>query len=309
MKASEFTFDSCVSGVKIYTRLFEPDAAPKAVLQICHGMAEHGALYKPFCEFMAGQGFAVAVNDHVGHGRSVHSGALYGHFGDEGGLQNTVRDARQLQTLLRRRFPNVPYFLMGHSMGSFIARAFTAQFGESLTAAVFMGTSAGLPTALWKAERVYLKLLKKTKGPGAKLSHLERLATGPYNRTVKNPRTASDWVTSKEEEVDRFVADPLCGFPLTVQGYIDLGTLLQEINSDAWFKAVPTALPILLISGEDDPVGDMGRGVRAVQKRLLDTGHSVTLTLYPGIRHALVTERNSDEVFRDIEAFLTAHLQ
>lgn len=188
-------------------------ANPKAVLQISHGMAEHSALYKPFCEYMAQRGFVVVINDHLGHGRSVTSGALYGHFGEKGGLYNVVEDQRNLQSIMREKYPELPYFLMGHSMGSFIAREFAAAYGNSLTAVVFMGTSAGISTAMWKAERTYLNMLKKAKGARAKIPSLEKIATGPYNKKFKPNRTNYDWVTSKEEEVDRFVNDPLCGLP------------------------------------------------------------------------------------------------
>lgn len=308
VRSSQFTFNSCTAKNKIFTRLYEPDTPPAAVLQISHGMAEHSALYRPFCEYMAQRGFAVAVNDHLGHGRSVASGALYGHFGDRGGLYNVVEDVRNLQSVMREKYPDLPYFLMGHSMGSFIAREFAAAYGTSLTAAVFMGTSAGIPEGVWRAEHAYLEMLKKSKGPRAKLPHLARLATGPYNKKFKPNRTEFDWVTSKEEEVDRFVNDPLCGFPLTVQGYIDLGALLHAVNSDEWYRRLPKKLPVYLISGESDPVGGMGKGVRKIEKKLRETGHDVTMTLYPRVRHALVTEVNADRVFADVYAFLAAHL-
>lgn len=209
---------------------------------------------------------------------------------------------------MREKYPELPYFLMGHSMGSFIAREFAAAYGNSLTAVVFMGTSAGISTAMWKAERTYLNMLKKAKGAQAKIPSLEKIATGPYNKKFKPNRTNYDWVTSKEEEVDRFVNDPLCGFPLTVQGYIDLGTLLYAINTDQWYRRVPKDLPILLISGENDPVGDMGKGVRRVFDKLNKTGHDVKLTLYPRIRHALITEMNSAQVYEDLYAFFSSHL-
>ena len=161
---------------------------------------------------------------------------------------------------------------------------------------------------MWKAERTYLNMLKKAKGARAKIPSLEKIATGPYNKKFKPNRTNYDWVTSKEEEVDRFVNDPLCGFPLTVQGYIDLGTLLYAINTDQWYRRVPKDLPILLISGENDPVGDMGKGVRRVFDKLNKTGHDVKLTLYPRIRHALITEMNSAQVYEDLYAFFSSHL-
>lgn len=308
MKATEFTFNSCTAKNKIFTRLYEPDGAPVAVLQIVHGMAEHSALYRPFCEYMAERGFAVVVSDHIGHGRSVSSGALYGHFGDKGGLYNVVEDMRNLQSIMKEKYPELPYFMMGHSMGSFIAREFAAAYGSSLAAVVLMGTSAGLSNPVWQAEKAYLELLKSAKGGKAKVQHVADMATGSYNKPFKPNRTKFDWVSSSEEEVDRYVRDPLCGFPLTLQGYIDLGTLLQEVNKDEWYARVPRKLPIYLISGEFDPVGGMGKGVRKIEKKLRDTGHNVKMTLYPRIRHALVTEINSERVFADIHEFLTKYL-
>ncbi len=304
-----FTFRSCVAGEKLFAALYLPETAPRAVLQIAHGMAEHSGLYEPLCRYFASRGFAVAINDHLGHGKSISSGALYGHFGDEGGLMNVVEDMRNLQCTVRAEFPQLPYFLLGHSMGSFLAREFAASYGGSLSGAVFMGTGEGLPGPVWKAERAYLDFLKRTRGGRAHLPYLAKIATGGYNRHFRPNRGPYDWVTSKPEEADRFDADPLCGFPLTVQGYIDLGALLQRINTEDWYARVPQSLPILLISGKDDPVGGMGAGVERIAKKLRATDHRVTMKLYPNIRHALHTEVNSAEVFADLYGFLRALLK
>lgn len=308
MNVTEFTFNSCKAKNKIFTRLYTPDSDPVAVLQVVHGMAEHSALYKPFCEYFAERGFVVVINDHIGHGRSVSSGALYGHFGDKGGLYNVVEDARNLQSIMKEKYPELPYFLMGHSMGSLVAREFAAAYGNTLTGAIFMGTSDGLSAAAWRTEKLYLDMLKKTKHATAKVQSVADQMNTKYNKPFKPNRTQFDWISSREEEVDRYVRDPLCGFPLTVQGYIDLGTMLQEVSKKEWYTRVPRKLPIYLISGEFDPVGDMGKGVRKIEKKLRETGHNVTTTLYPRIRHALVTEVNADYVFADIHAFCVKHL-
>lgn len=308
MIVTEFTFNSCVPHNKIFTRLYEPDTAPLAVLQIAHGMAEHSALYRPFCEYLAQRGFAVVICDHIGHGRSVSSGALYGHFGDNGGLHNVVEDQRNLQSLMKEKYPDLPYFLMGHSMGSFVARAFASAYGSSLQGVIFMGTSAGMKPGMWPAEKLLLQALKKAKGGRAKVQLLADQMTAMYNRPFRPNRTEFDWISSKVEEVDRYIRDPLCGFPLTVQGYLDLGSMLDAVNRPEWYTRLPRKLPVYLISGGSDPVGDMGKGVRKIEQKLRETGHNVRTTLYPRIRHALCTEINSDRVFADIHAFLTAHL-
>lgn len=308
MRVTEFTFNSCMAKNKIFTRLYEPDSTPVAVLQIAHGMAEHGALYKPFCEYMAERGFVVVVNDHLGHGRSVTSGAMYGHFGDKGGLYNVVEDMRNLQSIMRKKYPELPYFLLGHSMGSFVAREFTAVYGTSLNAAVFMGTSAGMPEVMWQGELAVLKLLKKAYGAHMKSQHIQDLLNASLNKRFRPARTDFDWVSSVEKEVNRYVRDPLCGFPLTLQGYIDLGTMQQAVNKDEWYSRVPRKLPLYLISGEADSVGDMGKGVRRVEKKLRDTGHNVKTTLYPRVRHALMQEIISERVFDDLYDFFTTNL-
>ena len=178
-----------------------------------------------FCEYMAQRGFVVVINDHLGHGRSVTSGALYGHFGEKGGLYNVVEDQRNLQSIMREKYPELPYFSHGPQHGLVHRARICGRLRQLPHGSGIHGTSAGISTAMWKAERTYLNMLKKAKGARAKIPSLEKIATGPYNKKFKPNRTNYDWVTSKEEEVDRFVNDPLCGFPLTVQGYIDLGTL------------------------------------------------------------------------------------
>ena len=304
----DFTLPSCQPGRTLHAFRCVPEGEVRAVLQLSHGMVEFIDRYKPLAENLAARGILVTGNDHLGHGGSIRTKEDYGYFGEPDGNRAVLEDLHAVTTLTKQLYPGVPNFLLGHSMGSFIAREFAAAYGNSLTAVVFMGTSAGISTAMWKAERTYLNMLKKAKGARAKIPSLEKIATGPYNKKFKPNRTNYDWVTSKEEEVDRFVNDPLCGFPLTVQGYIDLGTLLYAINTDQWYRRVPKALPILLISGENDPVGDMGKGVRRVFDKLNKTGHDVKLTLYPRIRHALITEMNSAQVYEDLYAFFSSHL-
>lgn len=309
MKVSEFTFDSSTAHNKIFTRLYEPDGEPKAVLQISHGMAEHSALYKPFCEYMAQRGFVVVINDHLGHGRSVTSGALYGHFGEKGGLYNVVEDQRNLQSIMREKYPELPYFLMGHSMGSFIAREFAAAYGNSLTAVVFMGTSAGISTAMWKAERTYLNMLKKAKGAQAKIPSLEKIATGPYNKKFKPNRTPNDWICTDPAVVDRYTADPLCGGDATVGLSRELLRGLGFIQKRTNLKKMNKALPVFFIAGHSDPVGAMGKGVEKAASRFCAEGmQQVALHLYDG-RHEILNEPNREEIYGDVWAFLLKTLK
>ena len=303
----ELSFDSCAGEERIFAREIAPAGGKvRGVLQIAHGMAEHSQLYLPFADWLAREGFAVAINDHLGHGRSVSKGGAFGYFGP-GGAQNLVRDMRKLAFLVREEYPDAPYFLMGHSMGSFLARSYAAQFGGELAGAVFMGTCGPQNRAVMAAERRLADKLVDKLGPKAHHPLFARLSTGRFNKAFAPNRTASDWVTRDVQEVDRYVADPLCGFDLTVSGYRDVVYLQSEVTSEQWLRRVPKSLPILLISGDQDPLGDFGKGVRRLSSRLEATGHQVKTILYPGARHALITETNRSEVFRDILAFLEAH--
>lgn len=282
-------------------------ANPKAVLQISHGMAEHSALYKPFCEYMAQRGFVVVINDHLGHGRSVTSGALYGHFGEKGGLYKSSRISAICEHHARK-ISRAAVFSHGPQHGLVHRARICGRLRQLPHGSGIHGYQRGHFDCHVEGRAHVSQYAEKRQGAQAKIPSLEKIATGPYNKKFKPNRTNYDWVTSKEEEVDRFVNDPLCGFPLTVQGYIDLGTLLYAINTDQWYRRVPKDLPILLISGENDPVGDMGKGVRRVFDKLNKTGHDVKLTLYPRIRHALITEMNSAQVYEDLYAFFSSHL-
>ena len=299
-----FTFDSVATGKRIFVRVTEPVNLSDVVgvLQIVHGMAEHSGVYRDFATFMAQNGSVVAAHDHLGHGQSVSSGADYGYF-ENGGCRNLVMDTKKLHTILREEYENLPFFLFGHSMGSFICRAYMARFGSDMKAAVFMGTSAGPGTAVGQLQLQALKVLVHRCGPKGHDPLPEKLSTGAYNKAFAPNRTPNDWVSTDETEVDRYTNDPLCGFPLTVSGYRDVAELLLDINKPLWYRQIPKHVPFLLIAGEQDPVGDFGKGVRKVYEGMRRAGCQVELKLYPGLRHALITERDHFQVYHDLLTF------
>ena len=304
----ELSFDSCSGNERISVRIVEPADRfqVRAVLQIAHGMAEHSLLYMDFAAYMASRGFAVAVNDHLGHGKSVSSGGAYGYFGP-GGCQSMVTDMHKLSYLMKLDYPSLPYFLMGHSMGSFLARSYTAQYGNELAGVIYLGTGAGPGPLMLKAQLAFANGVVKKKGPLAHDPMFMKLSTGQFNKAFAPNRTENDWLSRDEKEVDRYTNDPLCGFSLTVSGYRDILALESEINQSGWYRAVPD-LPILIASGDKDPVGDFGKGARKVAEGLKKTGRNVTFKLYPGARHVLLCETNKDEVYADIAGFLESIL-
>lgn len=302
----EFSFDSCVTGEKIFVRTVAPEESRplRGIVQIAHGMAEHSLLYENFAQYLASNGFFVAANDHLGHGKSVSKGGAYGYFG-KGGCQNMVDDMHRLFSFCHEKYQRLPYFLIGHSMGSFLARRYASQYGDGLSGLILLGTGCGPAKSVLKMQRMFAEAIVRRKGPLGHDPLFEKLSTGRFNHYFSPTRTPNDWLSRDEKEVDRYTEDPLCGFVLTVSGYRDILDLQAEINSEKWGKAVPD-IPILFASGDQDPVGAFGKGVRRSADYLLWTGHTkVTVKLYHGARHVPLCETNRSEVYRDLLAFLT----
>lgn len=304
---NEFTYPSA-SGL---CDIFAQSAAPadfgtvKGVVQIAHGMAEYSNRYAQFALELCRRGYAVYINDHLGHGQSVSSEEELGFFG-ENGADSLVEDMKQLSDIARQEYPNVPFFLFGHSMGSFLARKYAAKYGHMLSGAVFCGTSGANPAVglgMLLADTVI-----KSEGQMCRSKFLDSVAFGTYNRkTAKN--TPFDWLSRDAREVEKYMHDKLCGFRFTANGFKMLFGLLKEVSGKVWYNTVPSALPILLIAGDKDPVGEYGKGVTEVYKTLRKTGHTgVMMKLYPEARHELLNELDRGEVTKDVIGWLDAHL-
>lgn len=302
------SFDSCVQDARIFARIIEPadSSCIKAVLQISHGMAEHSLLYLDFARYLAEQGFMVVINDHLGHGKSVSTGEAYGYFGTPG-CTGMVKDMYKLTQLIRQKYFNLPYFLLGHSMGSFLARSYITHYGAELTAAIFLGTCGGLNRAALSGKCAFADNAVKRLGKKAHYALFSKLSTVHYNKFFAPNRTANDWLSRDEAEVDRYENDPLCGFDLTVSGYRDILYLQAEIEAPNWYRSVPD-IPLLFASGTKDPVGDFGKGVKKVVGRLNKAGRNAQLILYQDARHELLREINRQEVYRDILQFMESNL-
>lgn len=296
----EKRFPSATGLCDIRYRMWIPEE-PHAALQIAHGMAEHIDRYHAFATFLAENGVLVFGNDHAGHGKSTKTEGKLGFFGRENGWDALVQDLRTLHDLVKVEYPDLPYILFGHSMGSFLARTYAGRDGGDFDAFVFSGT-AGKNPVLGIAKLIAKQNIKKTGGDKEDLM-LYNLSFGSYNKAFKPNRTAVDWLSRDDAMVDAYVADPLCGFPFTSYGMRDLFDGLAEISNGAWASRVP-ACPILLMSGAMDPVGNKGKGVRQVFGWLEKTGHNAECKLYEGGRHEMLNEINRDEVFNDVLLFI-----
>lgn len=277
---------------------------PRAVVQISHGMCEYLALYDDVAAFLVKRGFAVCGNDHLGHGATSGDTRQNGFFAEKDGAKYVLQDLATMNRLAQQRYPNVPVVLLGHSMGSFFARAYAAQYGETIAGLVLSGTSG--PNPLAGVGRTLAKTLMKLYGPRYISKKLNHLVFGGYTRRIPYPRTPHDWISRDVDFIDRYRMDPKCTFYFSVSAFYELFTVLRQVNTEKWAGEVPLALPIYLYSGTEDPVGDYGRGVRISYELLRETGHrDLTLRLYRGGRHDMLHERNQEEVRMELLTWLT----
>lgn len=303
---NEYRYPSKTGLADIYSRIWAPEdsSSVKAIFQIAHGMAEHCERYEQFAQVLCESGYAVCINDHIGHGKSVANNDDLGYFGPKGGWNAFIEDARTLTEKAKEQFPNLPYIFFGHSMGSFIAREYALRYGkdELFKGAIFCGTSGKNPAIA--AAITMADIVIKTKGERSRSELINKLAFGAYNGKIKPPRTGFDWLTRDDSVVDEYIADEYCGFIFTAAGFKDMFTVLDKVSGKAWYDGIDKTLPMLLISGRMDPVGGYGKGVAQVYNDLRLAGKSdVTIKLYDDARHELLNEINKADVIEDVIAW------
>ena len=300
----DFYFPSTNGKNKILARICTPDKPPKAVVQIAHGIAEHISRYDPFMFFLAENGYVAVGNDHLGHGLSAENEDGLGIFDTQNGWTYAVDDMKALRDQVRQEFHDIPYIFFGHSMGSFLTRTYLIRYPDQYDAAILSGTGQQSP-ALINAGFFAANLLTLLRGPGADGKLLNDMAFGSYCKKIDNPRTPFDWLSTNEENVDRYIADPLCGFVAKCSMYRDMMGGLKFLTKQSNIDKMNKDAPIYFMSGAEDPVGDYGAGVEKAYRAFCDAGlHDVTMKLYPGGRHEMLNETNREEVMQDIMAWL-----
>lgn len=307
MKVEYFNFISSDGITPIEYTLWSPDEEPRAIIQLVHGMSEHIGRYKRFAEFMVENGFAVCGNNHLGHGRSLREG-VPGYFGPKGSYRFLVEDVRLLTGMLVDTFGDKPIIIMGHSMGSFITRLYLTRYSHLVQGAIISGTSG---TNLQGEFGGYLltKLLSNVKGERIVDPLVHSLVMGNIKERFKE-EDSNAWISTDKEEQAKATSDPMFGYPLTLGGYRELLTMLRLVNSPKWAPSIKTQLPILLFSGEHDPVGQFGKGVVEVRDRLVEAGQTnVTLKLYKEGRHEMLNEVNYDIVQQDVLTWVNSVLE
>ena len=286
---------------KIHCRIWQDDEKePKAVFQIAHGVSEYIERYDEFACFLASNGYIVCGNDHLGHGKSVDSFDDLGFTAEEDGDLRMIDDMHILYTIMHKRYPTLPYYLFGHSMGSFCARVYATSFWNELSGLILCGTGE-LPSVAVVMEEPIKLLCKKL---GTRASVPATLLDKMQTLMIRDAKTSKDWLSRNEENVQNYINDPLCGADFKMSLVRDLISIANSACTDEWAYLVPPTLPILLVSGAKDPVGMNGKGVINVCDNLEDAGHTPTCYLYPGDRHEILFEDDREKIFGDILAWL-----
>lgn len=299
MKKEDFYFGSHDGQNRIHGVRYLPDAEEvTAILQIVHGMAEYIERYEEFARFLTDRGILVTGEDHLGHGKSIGSDGAPGYFCEQDSASVVVENVHCLRQMNQERCPEVPYFILGHSMGSFITRNYMAEHGEGLAGVIIMGTGMP-PRALIKCSRVLAALLEKLQGPKHVSRLLHKATFGAY---------PADWLTRDKEIANGYLADPLCGFIFTVNGFQTLFELIDRLYDREKLEKIPKDLPVLMVSGWEDPVGDYGKGVKAAFDSLKSAGlDKLEMKLYKEDRHELLNELDRDKVMEDIYEWLRTY--
>ena len=302
--SKDFYFNSSTGKNKIHARMCVPDAEPRAIVQIIHGIAEYIDRYDEFMSFLADNGIIAVGTDHLGHGKSIESDEQTGFFAYDNGWDYVVRDEEVLRLAMHENYPELPIIVFGHSMGSFMTRTLLIRYPDAFNAAIISGTG-NQGAALVNGGLFMGNLVTGLKGAHHYSKFLNNLAFGSYNKIYDNPKTEYDWLSRDEANVQKYIDDPLCGFIPSCSLFRDMMTGVKFITNKKNLTAMNKDMPVYFMSGDMDPVGECGKGVQKAYNNFLEAGmKDVSIKLYPGGRHEMLNEINKDEVYTDILAWL-----
>lgn len=302
MQETSFTFDG-YDGLSVHVYKWSPNGEAKGVLQVAHGMAEHGARYGRLAELMTAAGWVVYAHDHRGHGKTIPAGQAPGHMANVDGWTKAVADLHTLNRRIADENGGLPIVMFGHSMGSFMVQQMLYEHPGAMKGAILSGSN-GRPPAIAAVGKVLARVERLRIGRGSASALLTMMSFGDFNKQFKPNRTDFDWISRDPDEVDRYCADPLCGFSVSTQCWVDFIDALGVIASPDNQARVPKAMPTYIFSGDRDPVGDMGAGVQRLAEAYRVAGLTdVTTTLYPEGRHEMLNETNRDEVMQGVLDF------
>ncbi len=284
-----------------------PQGEPKQVLQFMHGMAEYKERYTLLGEYLASRGIAFYINDHIGHGRSSLSPEHLGYFGGSKAWMNMVYDAKVLTDIARATYPNTPFNIGGHSMGSLTTRAYLAAFPNIPGKAILVGTcNSNMLSALGKT---IAKLIGFFKGKMYRSQFLNVNTFGSYNKKISNPATPYDWLSVDKENVEKYIGDPLCGFTFTTDGFENLAGLITYVSRRSIMTDYNKHLPVYIAYGKGDPVGHFGKDIKKLARELKSVGlANVSICAYSGLRHEIFQESAKYDIYKNLADWLLAEL-
>ena len=299
-RMSEFTFLSSDGQTALSAREYLPEGDSVGIVQIVHGIAEHIGRYDHFARFMSDHGYLVCAEDHLGHGNTPENAEDLGYTADKDGWVKMTDNVRALHERIAPQYPGIPYFILGHSMGSFLTRSYLIRYPGTVDACALLGTGQQ-PESVLKAGLAACRLEQIRLGKRGRSKLLQSLCFGAYNSQFKPNRTESDWVCSVDEVVDAYIADPFCQVMPTVTLMRDMLTGIRFNQQAENLAKMDKTTPVFFLSGDQDPVGSNGKGVRAAYQSFLDAGCGhVRLKLYPGGRHEMLNEHNWQDVYDEL---------
>lgn len=291
----------------IYAVKWIPEGKINGIFQIIHGMVEHIGRYDSFAQFLTQHGLLVVGHDQLGHGESVANEKELGYFADCNAADILISDIHTLRIKMQEEYQNVPYFMMGHSMGSFLLRKYLMRYSHGVTGGVIMGTGMQ-PSMALKFGRFVCKGMACFFQWHYKSRFLTSIVIGRYNKKFAALNDGTSWLSKNVENNRQYNESPKCGFMLTLNGYDTLFSLIQYIQDPVHMAQIPKNLPLLFVSGQDDPVGDFGKGVRKVYESYKQAGCTdLTWKLYTDDRHEILNELNCDQVYMDIYNWISLH--
>lgn len=281
---------------KIFLRIWDEVENPKAIVQIFHGMAEHSERYDDFAKYLNSKGFIVYADDHRGHGLSVKEGSVQGYIGEDG-FNRIVEDEKEISNLIRKSYKELPLYIFAHSFGSFIGQEYITKYSKEIDGIILSGSSKQDGIDL-KMGKVLASIQKLLFNETAKAKLIDKLSFGAYNSKVQNRKTNCDWLSRDEKEVNKYLEDEKCGFISPINFYNHMFNGLSKLYKLEKLNKIDKNLSILVISGDEDPVGKYGKGVRRLHQQYVDLGlKNSAIKLYEGGRHELLNETNKHEVY------------
>lgn len=305
MKKKEITYLSADNHTTIYGILWIPDGEAKAVLQISHGVTEYIRRYEEFAEFMTAKGFVVAGNDHLGHGKSIGKAPMW--LGEKGSWNYAVKDLLSVYDHTQSMYPDLPHAILGFSMGSFLVRQLLIDYPGKFHSAVIMGTGQTAPAAI-KFASIIANLEAKKAGEDVTTPKIKALTFGTYNKRFAPNQTDFDWLCSNKEALEKYSCDPLIGGPMTSGLFREMLSGMAYTGKQKNIQKMEKSTPVFFLSGDNDPVGDCGKGVKKAYHSFQKAGIPCDLKMYSGMRHDILHETEYRKVYHDILLWLEEHL-